>query len=72
MSGHGPPDGAGGEGSAEGGASTGGKGGWKAGEVCCFLPKVLLPLRRVWSEYLLGVLHEGGETVKEKQKTPKL
>lgn len=51
------------------GASTGGKGGWKAGEVCCFLPKVLLPLRRVWSECLLGVLQRGGtETVKEKEK----
>lgn len=46
--------------------STGGKGGWKAGEVCCFLPKVLLPLRRVWSKCLLGVLH--GEAVKEKNR----
>ena len=78
ASGPAPPGGACGWGSAEGwgtcpapcpcpGASTGGKGGWKAGEVCCFLPKVLLPLRRVWSECLLGVLHrEGGETVREK------
>lgn len=37
--------------------------------MCCFLPKVLLPLRRVWSECLLGVLHrESRETVKEKKK----
>lgn len=40
------------------GASTGGKGGWKAGEVCCFLPKVVLPLRRVWSECLLEELQQ--------------
>lgn len=80
-----PPDGAcgWGWGSAEGwgtcpapcpcpGASTGGKGGWKAGEVCCFLPKVLLPLRRVWSECLLVVLHrESGETVRGKNKNTK-
>lgn len=69
-----PPRGVWDWGSAEGWAanpaSTGGKGGWKAGEVCCFLPKVLLPLRRVWSECLLGVLHrdrQGG--VKETNRT---
>lgn len=50
-------------------ASTGGKGGWKAGEVCCFLPKVLLPLRRVWSECLLVVLHsDSREIVKKRNK----
>lgn len=54
------------------GASTGGKGGWKAGEVCCFLPNVVLPLRRVWSECLLEGLHEDSRdrgTVGKKQIT---
>lgn len=38
--------------------------------MCCFLPKVLLPLRRVWSECLLETLHrDSRETVKEKNKS---
>lgn len=32
--------------------------------MCCFLPKVLLPLRRVWSECLLGVLRRDSRKTK--------
>lgn len=46
-------------------ASTGGRGGWKAGEVCCFLVSVL-PLRGLCSINLLAEL-KGKETVKTPQ-----
>lgn len=46
-------------------ASTGGRGGWKAGEACCFLVSVL-PLRGLCSINLLAEL-KGKETVKTPQ-----
>lgn len=45
-------------------ASTGGSGGWKAGEACCFLGTVL-PLRGLWSINLLAELQK-----EETAKTP--
>lgn len=46
------------------GDSTGGKGDRKAGETCCFLPNMLLPLRGVvlWSDSLLAELERGERT----------